>query len=200
MRIVLVGLLVSIATPASASVVGSGEHGFEIQNSVNLVIPHQQAFAAFGQVGQWWNKDHTYSGDAKRMSLQMRAGGCFCEPLDDGGGIEHMRVTFIQPGERIVLTGSLGPLLYEATSGVMDVKFERIAGGSRVTMNYRAAGFAKGGAAAMAPLVDQVLAEQMKRFRVYAAAAPTPDTFKPKALTSVTVRHAGVSAVGIWSS
>ena len=179
MRIVLVGLLVSIATPATASVVGAGEHGFEIQNSVNLVIPHQQAFAAFGQVGQWWNKDHTYSGDAKRMSLQMRAGGCFCEPLDDGGGIEHMRVTFIQPGERIVLTGSLGPLLYEATSGVMDGKFERIAGGSRVTMNYRAAGFAKGGAAAMAPLVDQVLAEQMKRFRVYAAAAPKPDTFKP---------------------
>ena len=69
----------------------------------------------------------------------------------------------VQPGERIVLTGSLGPLLYEATTGVMDVKFERIAGGTRVTMNYRAAGFAKGGAATMAPLVDQVLGEQMKR-------------------------------------
>ena len=167
------------ATPASASVVGAGEHGFEVQHSVNLVIPQEQAFAAFGQVGQWWNKDHTYSGDATRMSLQMRPGGCFCEPLDNGGGIEHMRVTFVQPGERVVLTGSLGPLLYEATSGVMDVKFERIAGGSRVTMNYRAAGFAKGGAAAMAPLVDQVLGDQMKRFRAYAAAAPKPDTLKP---------------------
>ncbi|HEY0628178.1 MAG TPA: ATPase [Sphingomicrobium sp.] len=179
MRIVLFGLLLSIATPAAASVVSAGEHGFEVQNSVNLVIPQEQAFAAFGQVGQWWNKDHTYSGDGKRMSLQLRPGGCFCEPLDNGGGIEHMRVTFIQPGERIVLTGSLGPLLYEATSGVMDVKFERIAGGSRVTMNYRAAGFAKGGAAGMAPLVDQVLAEQMKRYRVYAAAAPKPDTLRP---------------------
>jgi hypothetical protein len=80
-----------------------------------------------------------------------------------------MRVTYVQPGERMVLTGSLGPLLFEATAGVMDVKVERIAGGSRVTMNYRAAGFAKGGAANMAPLVDQVLGEQMKRFRVYAA-------------------------------
>lgn len=166
-------------TPASASVVSAGEHGFEVQNSVNLVIPQEQAFAAFGQIGQWWNKAHTYSGDGKRMSMQLRPGGCFCEPLDNGGGIEHMRVTFIQPGERILLTGSLGPLLYEATAGVMDVKFERIAGGSRVTMNYRAAGFAKGGAAAMAPLVDQVLAEQMKRYRVYAAAAPKPDTLRP---------------------
>ena len=167
------------AAPASASVISAGEHGFEIQNSVNLVIPQEQAFAAFGQVGQWWNKEHTYSGDAARMSLQMLPGGCFCEPLDNGGGIEHMRVTYIQPGERVVLTGSLGPLLYEATSGVMDVKFERIAGGSRITLNYRAAGFAKGGGAAMAPLVDQVLAEQLKRYRVFAAGAPKPDTLRP---------------------
>ena len=36
-------------------------------------------------------------------------------------------------------------------------------------MNYRAAGFAKGNGAEMAPLVDQVLGEQMKRFRVFAA-------------------------------
>ena len=179
MRSLFLAASLLATTPASASVVGASDHGFEVQNSVNLVIPQSQAFAAFGQVGQWWNKDHTYSGDAKRMSLQMRAGGCFCEPLDDGGGIEHMRVTFIQPGERIVLTGSLGPLLYEATSGVMDVKFERIAGGSRVTMNYRAAGFAKGGAAAMAPLVDQVLGDQLKRYRVFAAGAPKPDTLNP---------------------
>ena len=93
MRIVLVGLLVSIATPAAASVVGAGEHGFEIQNSVNLVIPQEQAFAAFGQVGQWWNKEHTYSGDAARMSLQLRPGGCFCEPHHNGGGIEQKRGT-----------------------------------------------------------------------------------------------------------
>jgi uncharacterized protein YndB with AHSA1/START domain len=169
MRKVLLGTLLLAATPASAEVLNSGDHGFEIQHSVNLVIPQPRAFVAFGQVGQWWNKDHTYSGDAARMNLQMRPGGCFCEMLEGGGGIEHMRVTYLQPGERMVLTGGLGPLLYEATTGVMDVKVERIAGGSRVTMNYRAAGFAKGGAAAMAPAVDQVLGDQMKRFRAFAA-------------------------------
>ncbi|HET9397913.1 MAG TPA: ATPase [Sphingomicrobium sp.] len=168
-----------LSAPASGAVVSASDHGFEVQNSVNLVVPQDQAFASFGQVGKWWDDQHTYSGDGKRMSLQMRPGGCFCEPLESGGGVEHMRVAFVQPGERIVLTGSLGPLLYEATSGVMDVKVERIAGGSRVTMNYRAAGFANGGAAAMAPLVDQVLAEQLKRYRAYAAGAPKPDTLKP---------------------
>lgn len=179
MRVVPLIVVSMLATPASAVVIAADDHGFEVQHSVNLVVPQAQAFAAFGQVGQWWSSEHTYSGDAKRMSLQMRPGGCFCEPLDGGGGVEHMRVTYLQPGERMVLTGSLGPLLYEATAGVMDVKVERIAGGTRLTMNYRAAGFAKGGAAAMAPLVDQVLGEQMKRFRVFAAASPKPDTLKP---------------------
>lgn len=179
MRAFLLLPALMLSSPASAEVLGTSDHGFEIQHNVNLVVPQAEAYASFGRIGQWWGKDHTYSGEAERMSLQLRHGGCFCEPLDNGGGIEHMRVTYLQPGQRIVLTGSLGPLLYEATSGVMDVKFERIAGGSRVTLNYRAAGFAKGGAAAMAPLVDQVLGEQMKRFRVYAAAAPKTDTLRP---------------------
>lgn len=179
MRSVFTAACLLLATPATAAVVNASDHGFEIQHTVNLVVPQADAFAAFGQIGQWWSNEHTYSGDAKRMTLQMRPGGCFCEPLDGGGGIEHMRVAYLQPGERVVLTGSLGPLLYEATSGVMDVNVERIAGGSRVTLNYRVAGFANGGAEKLAPLVDQVLAEQMKRFRVYAASAPKPDTLRP---------------------
>jgi hypothetical protein len=179
MRALILPACLFFATPASAAVLNAGDNGFEVQQSVNLVVPQADAYNAFGHIGQWWNKDHTYSGDASRLTLPLRAGGCFCETLDNGGGIEHMRVTFVQPGERILLTGSLGPLLYEATTGVMDVKFERIAGGTRVTMNYRAAGFAKGGAGAMAPLVDQVLGDQMKRYRVFAAAAPKPDTLKP---------------------
>lgn len=179
MRAILFLPALILAAPGSAEVVSADDHGFEIKHSVNLVIAQPEAFAAFGRVGNWWSGEHTYSGDASRMSLQLRAGACFCETLDGGGGVEHMRVAYLQPGERMVLTGSLGPLLYEATSGVMDVKVERIAGGSRVTMNYRAAGFAKGGAAGMAPLVDQVLGEQMKRFRVYAATVPKTDTLKP---------------------
>ena len=161
--------LMASATPATAEVISADSHDFEVQHVVNLVIPQPKAFAAFGQVGQWWNKDHTYSGDAARMVLQMRPGGCLCESFADGGGVEHMRVTYVQPGEQIVLTGSLGPLLYQATTGVMDVKVERIAGGSRVIMNYRVAGFAKGNGVELAPAVDQVLGDQMKRFRVYAA-------------------------------
>jgi len=175
MKLLAISLVLFTTAPAAAEVVSAGPNGFEVRHSVNLVIPQAKAFTAFSEIQNWWSKDHTYSGDASRISLQLRPGGCFCERLDNGGGIEHLRVTYVQPGERAVLTGSLGPLLYEATMGVMDVKVERIAGGSRITMDYRAAGFAKGGAAEMAPIVDKVLGEQMKRLRVYAAGgAPKP--------------------------
>ena len=179
MRALILATSILLATPASAAVISASDNGFEVQQTVNLVVPQSEAYNSFGRIGQWWNSEHSYSGDAGRMTLSLRAGACFCETLDNGGGIEHMLVTFVQPGERVLLTGSLGPLLYEATTGVMDVKFERIAGGTRVTLNYRVAGFAKGGAAAMAPLVDQVLGDQMKRYRSFAAAAPKTDTLKP---------------------
>lgn len=157
-----------LAAPASAEVVSAGPNGFHIRQSAPMVVPPPAAFTAFGRVGSWWSGGHTYSGKATNLSMALSPGGCFCERLDAGGGIEHMRVSYVDPGKRVVLTGSLGPLLYEATAGVMDVQFERIAGGTKVTMDYRVAGFANGGAEKMAPLVDGVLAEQFKRYREFA--------------------------------
>ena len=83
-----------------------------------------------------------------------------------------MRVSFIDPGKRVVLTGALGPLLFEATAGVMDVQVKSTGGGSELTLNYRAAGFANGGADKLAPLVDKVLGEQLKRFRAFVTKLP----------------------------
>lgn len=169
MRILIgIAVLVTAASPAAADVVSSSANGFQVRHSVNLVIPPAQAYAAFTQIGGWWDGNHTYSGKASNLSLQPRAGGCFCETLPNGGGVEHLRVSIAMPGERLVLTGGLGPVVYEAAAGVMDVRFEKIAGGTRVVMDYRAAGFANGGAAAMAPLVDQVLGQQMKGYRAFA--------------------------------
>ena len=169
--IAAIGLL-CCATPAASEVVKASPNGFEVRHTVNLVIPPEAAFAAFANLGGWWGKDHTYSGNSANLSLSLRPGGCFCERFPDGGGIEHLRVTYVEPGKRLVLTGSLGPLLYEATAGVMDVRVKSIAGGSQLTLNYRAAGFANGGAEKLAPLVDGVLGDQIRRYRAFASARP----------------------------
>ena len=168
MRSILFAGLMALAAPAAAEVLSAGPNGFEVRETANLVIPVPQAYAAFSRIGAWWNPEHSYSGESANMRLDLRAGGCLCEQWK-GGGVEHMRVALAQPGEHIVLTGALGPLLYEGVSGSMDVKFERIAGGARVTMTYRAGGFARGNGDQLGPAVDSVLADQMKRFRAYAA-------------------------------
>ena len=159
------------AGTAQAEVIHADPHGFEVREQVQLVVPAAEAMAAFAKIPGWWSKDHTYSGDAANLSLDVRPGGCFCERFPKtGGGIEHLRVTYLKPGEEMVMTGALGPLLGEAVTGVMRVSVERIAGGSQLTLDYRAAGFANGGGNRFAPMVDEMLADQMKRYRAFAAA------------------------------
>ena len=162
-------MLLFLAAPASAVVVGADSHGFELRHTLELPLAPAQALAAFGQVGSWWSKDHTYSGDAARLSLALRPGGCWCERLANGGGVEHMRVALYQPGERVVLTGGLGPLLFEGTSGVMDVRATRTKAGSQLVINYRVGGFARGNGTEMALAVDQVLRSQTERLRAFAS-------------------------------
>ena len=172
MKVLLAIAAITLPATARAEVVSSNDHGFEVRHVVPVVIPQAAAFDAFTQIQRWWSADHTYSGDAANLSLSLTPGGCFCEKLPGGGGVEHLRVSHVAPGERLVLTGALGPLLHEAVAGVMDVKVERSAGGARLTFTYRTAGFANGGAAKLAPMVDQMLGDQLARYRKFAATLP----------------------------
>ena len=98
--------------PAAAEVVSAEPTRLRSPASVNLVVPPAQGLRRL-RPGRPLVEQGTYLfRRCSRMTLQLRPGGCLCETLDDGGGVEHMRVAFVQPGERIVLTGSLGPLLY----------------------------------------------------------------------------------------
>lgn len=166
-------VVLALGSPAAAEVVSASANGFEVRETVPLVVPPDTAFTSFSNVSEWWDPQHTYSGDSANLSLASSAGGCFCERIPKtGGGVEHLRVAYVEPGKRLVLTGALGPLLYEAVTGVMDIQVKTIAGGSQLTLDYKVSGFANGGADKLAPAVDQVLAAQMKRFRVYARSLP----------------------------
>jgi hypothetical protein len=169
MRYLICIAVLLLAAPLKAEVVHADAHGFEVRNAVQLVVAAPNALAAFTRVANWWSKDHTYSGDPANLSLDLRPGGCFCERFPKGGGIEHLRVAYVDPGKQIILVGALGPLLSEAVNGVMDVSVTKIAGGSRLTLIYRASGFTNGGGDKFAFKVDAMLADQLKRFRAFAA-------------------------------
>jgi uncharacterized protein YndB with AHSA1/START domain len=165
----LAAIMFLAVSPAAAEVVTSSSNGFEVRETVTVEAPPAAAFAAFGRIGSWWDGAHTYSGSAANLSLPLEPGGCFCEVLPSGGGVQHMHVALVQPGKRVVLTGGLGPLLFEATTGVMDVTFEPAGNGTRIVLDYRAAGFFNGGADKLAPAVDGVLAGQLARLKAYLA-------------------------------
>lgn len=157
-----------LASPAAAEVVHADGHGFNVTESVQVKLPPPEALAAFTRVSGWWMADHTYSGNAANLSLDARPGGCLCERFPAGGGIEHMRVTYVEPGKILILTGAMGPLLHEAVNGVMIVHVEPAAGGSSLTIDYRASGFASGGGEKFASAVDRMLGDTINSYRAYA--------------------------------
>lgn len=115
-----------------------------------------------GQPSRWWNKAHTYSGNAANLRQELRAGGCFCEAVPaDGSTIEHGRVVYAQPGKSLRLHAALGPLQQEAVAGALTWSLKPVHGGTEVTQTYVVAGFVHGGADKLAPVVNKVMAEQL---------------------------------------
>jgi uncharacterized protein YndB with AHSA1/START domain len=153
---------------ALAEVTALAPQGFESRHSAVVDLAPQAAYQRFIAIASWWAGSHTYSGDARRLSLDARAGGCWCERFD-GGGVEHMRVVYVDAGKAIRFEGGLGPLQELGVRGVLTVTFRAEGAGSRVAMVYRIGGWRDTGFADLAPLVDSVLAEQFKSF-----AAVTP--------------------------
>ena len=165
----LLALAFLVASPAAAEVVSADAHDFDVRHSVRLKGPAASAWSYFVQIGKWWSADHSYSGNASNLSLSPEPGGCFCERVGASGGVEHLQVIVALPPKRLVMTGALGPLLYEGVSGVMDVRFDEADGATNVSIDYRASGFVRGTGPELAKAVDSVLGEQVASYARFAA-------------------------------
>lgn len=166
----LAGLV--FAFPSRAEVADAGDHGFTLHEAATLTVPPARAYAAMLEVGKWWGSDHTYSGDAANLSIEARPGGCWCERIPGGGGVQHMTVVFLLPGKQVRLAGGLGPLQSMAVAGSMEWKFDPADGskGSKVELRYAVGGYGPGGAGfkEIAPGVEAVLKLQFERYKRYA--------------------------------
>jgi hypothetical protein len=162
--LLLSALAFAWVSPARADVVSVGTIGFEVREQVVVPASPAQAYVQFVKIGTWWSKDHTYSRDASNLELTPRAGGCWCERLVDGGSVKHMEVAAAQPGKQIVLIGGLGPLQTMGASGAMTVTFASEGAGTKVTLSYVVTGYSAQGFDKIAPAVDSVLSEQLKRY------------------------------------
>jgi hypothetical protein len=156
---------VSIGRPAAAEVISAGQSGFEIRETAHVAAAPDKAYAALLQLSRWWSSEHTYSGSAANLTLDARAGGCWCETLIDRGSVEHMHVVYVAPGKVLRLRGALGPLQGLGVEGAMTLSIKAGASGTDITMSYAAGGYVKDGFDGLSKGVDHVLGEQLERLR-----------------------------------
>jgi uncharacterized protein YndB with AHSA1/START domain len=156
-------------TFAAASITNLRPHSFISSHVVTFKgMRTEEAYRHFVRLPRWWDPSHSYSGKRSAIRFRARAGDCWCERLPGGGSVEHMRVQLVQPGKRLVMSGGLGPLMFQGVAATMDVSFLQTYGGDATVMiDYRVAGFAYGNADKNAGPVDKVLAAQVQRYADY---------------------------------
>lgn len=152
---------------AKAAVVSSAPNGFEVSETAHIAALPQQVYAAIGKVSRWWDAAHTFSKDASNLSLDMRAGGCWCERLPDGGSVEHMTVVWADPGKALRVRGALGPLQGMGVDGALTFTITQAGDGSDVEMRYAIGGYGAGLDKLAVP-VDRVLGEQLAHLKAFA--------------------------------
>lgn len=147
-----------IAMPAQAEVTQQSADGFSLRFQSTMGRSSADIWAALGEIGQWWEGGHSYSGDASNMTIALTPGGCFCEALP-GGGVQHGVVVMAWPDQMLRLNAPLGPLQATGPAAVLTFSWEagEGGGGTVLTAIYVVAG---PGVGVMAAPVDGVLKTQ----------------------------------------
>ncbi|WP_159983236.1 MULTISPECIES: SRPBCC family protein [unclassified Novosphingobium] len=175
--------------PAAASVAQVSQNGFVVRHVIDVSTSAEETWALLIKPSVWWDSDHTWSGEAANLSLDARAGGCFCEILPNAsspkgaprGSVEHMRVVYIERPRAVRLVGALGPLQADAAIGTLTIQLNpKAKGGTQVLLEYVVGGFTRTPFEKLAPGVDGMLGQQVRRLGEklggsFAAAFPLPE-------------------------
>ena len=167
MRALILGALGALVMcgGARADVVAKAPDGMTISIVAEAPIDRDSAGARLMDLASWWSGSHSYSGDAKSLSLDARAGGCWCE-IWPGGEVEHGRVVMAMPRRMMRIDGAFGPLQDLGVSAAMTFTLAdgSVSGTTKLTLDYKVVGSSLSGLDQMAAAVDQVLKEQVKSF------------------------------------
>jgi uncharacterized protein YndB with AHSA1/START domain len=168
MRAVMLFLALLCASTVASAAVQVAPNGFVVRIEAEVDGSPAKVYKALViEVSQWWNPAHTYSGDASNLVIDARPGGCFCERLSAGGGVEHLRVVNVQPPGLLRFSGALGPLQGSGLAGALTFRMSPSPKGTKLELDYSVGGFMEGGFDKMAPAVEGMLGEQVARLKRY---------------------------------
>ena len=151
----------------SADVIASAEDGFQVKVVKQTKADSKVAFhSMIHEFSNWWNGDHSFSGDAKNLSMDLEK-GCMFEKLPEGGFVRHMEIVFYQPHQTLRLSGGLGPLQGMGVSGSLTFTLTENESGTKIEMTYNVVGSKFQQLDKIAAPVNQVLTEQMERLQKF---------------------------------
>ncbi|MGO0999617.1 SRPBCC domain-containing protein [Lysobacter sp. CA196] len=149
---------------AAAAVKEAAPNGFTVENEQVVAVDPDTAWKALVEdVDRWWPKDHTWWGAESTLSIDARAGGCFCEIGRDGKRqAQHMTIGFVDPGKTLRMLGGLGPLQGMGLSGAMEFRLSPAKdGGTRIVLYYRAGGYTPDDLSKFVAVIDRVQGLQL---------------------------------------
>jgi uncharacterized protein YndB with AHSA1/START domain len=158
-------LSLTAAVPAVATVVDVASNGFTVQVTTHIVAPTDKVYASLITPAHWWSSDHTFSGHAANLSLDAKAGGCWCEKLPNGGSVVHLTVFYADPGKVLRLRGALGPFQGYGVEGAMTWTLKAVGDGTDLSLTYVLGGYSKDGFEQLSKGADGVLTDQVARLK-----------------------------------
>jgi hypothetical protein len=158
-------------TAASAKVVEASDRGFVVRHVAEIPADVDTTWAMLIKPSEWWASEHTWSGSSANLSIDPRPGGCFCEVLPNAaspkaaprGGVEHMRVVYIERGRALRMVGALGPLQSDAAIGTLTIQLKSAGAKTQILLEYVVGGYVRMPAEKISAGVDGVLGEQLGR-------------------------------------
>lgn len=181
------------AAPAAAEVVETAADRFVTRDTASVKATALATWLALTKPGDWWSSKHSWSGDAKNMTLTPQGGGCFCEriPVGDSGNASamegsarHAEVLQAFPMKVLRMSGGLGPLQGEPVNGILTITLKEVPGGTRILWEYNVGGPMRYKIAEIAPAVDGVMSEQLKRLQAHLGALADDGAAEPAAQTA----------------
>jgi hypothetical protein len=163
-RSALCAALLALAVAASARAQEVPYGAFSFQDSVRVPGSAEAAFDAFVDVNAWW--DHRFSTSPARFYIEPRAGGGFWELFDEqGNGVRHATVIYVQRPETLRMEGPLG-LSGNAIQVVFTLSFSLVGDSTTVHLDVHAAGEVQPG---WPGIVRQVWRHFLERYQAYVA-------------------------------
>ncbi len=161
-RLLPIGIAAAVfALPAFAEVKTAAADALVLTFRAPAEMSRDTAWTRLTKPALWWSSDHTYSGAASNISLELKPGGCWCE-VWPGGAVEHGHVLAVVPSQLLRLDAAFGPLQELAVKGVLSIEIVEsdTSGQIEIAMTYRVVGSSESNLDSVAGVVDQVIGQQ----------------------------------------